>query len=215
MEPAQLILIRHGETVWNLEGKRQGHLDSPLTAQGIAQAEALARRLQHQSFNVLYSSDLGRAYQTAKMISDGTGHEIHVDKRLRERNLGIFQGLKPDEIQKTYPEEYRIYRTSAPDYIIPRGESRRQQLERNITCLENLAEKHFGEVIVIVTHGGVLSGLFRHTLSIPLDGPRHFEFTNASINVFACAKGDWVLHTWGDVAHLNSMGSPGSRIPML
>ena len=209
MEQAQLIVVRHGETEWNLEGRRQGHLDSPLTAKGIAQSEALAQRLANYSFSSLYSSDLGRAYQTAKLISDTTGHTILVDQRLRERNLGIFQGLKGDEIQQAYPGKLLLHKTGDPDYIIPQGESSRQQAQRNISCLEEFAQKHTGKVIVIVTHGGVLNALFRHILSIPIEAPRRFEFMNASINIFSCGKGTWMLQTWGEISHLQSVGTLG------
>lgn len=204
MDGAQIIVVRHGETTWNLEGRRQGHLDSPLTARGIAQAESLARRLKNLTFKALYGSDLGRAYRTARIIADSTGHRIIVDERLRERNLGIFQGLHTEEIRRTYPDAYQLHTTLGPDYIIPGGESMRQQVERNIRCLEELAQKHVGETIVVVTHVGVLSGLFRHTLSIPLEAPRRFEFRNGSINIFTYqSQGFWVLETWGDTGHLD------------
>lgn len=204
MEKAQVIVVRHGETTWNLDGRRQGHLDSPLTVIGVAQAQAIARRLKSQSFSALYSSDLGRAYETAKIISDATGRKIIVDERLRERHLGIFQGLKTEEVQRAYPEEYRLHKTLGPDYVIPGGESRRQQVKRNLGCLEEIAPKHLGQTIVVVTHGGVLSGLFRHVLSIPLEAPRRFEFYNGSINSFAYQNGSWMLCTWGEVSHLAS-----------
>ncbi|NIT32420.1 MAG: histidine phosphatase family protein, partial [Armatimonadetes bacterium] len=74
----------------------------------------------------------------------------------------------------SYPEEYQLHRTRGPDYVIPEGESARQMVERNMRCLEELAQKHPGQRITVVTHGGVLSGLFRHTFSIPLDAPRRF-----------------------------------------
>ncbi|MBI2359959.1 MAG: histidine phosphatase family protein [Deltaproteobacteria bacterium] len=205
MDRAQIIVVRHGETTWNLEGRRQGHLDSPLTARGIAQAESLARRLKKFTFKALYSSDLGRACRTAEIIANTTGHKVTVDERLRERNLGIFQGLHTEEIRQAHPEAYRLHTTLGPDYVIPSGESMRQQVERNIRCLEEIAQKHLGETIVVVTHVGVLSGLFRHTLSIPFQAPRRFEFRNASINIFTYQnQGFWVLQTWGDTGHLDA-----------
>ncbi|MGH7824835.1 MAG: histidine phosphatase family protein [Candidatus Binatia bacterium] len=206
MERTQLIIIRHGQTQWNIAGIRQGHLDSPLTDRGVAQAKALARRLAHESFSALYSSDLGRAVGTAKMISATTGHEIVTDARLRERHLGVFQGLSGEEIKEKHPEEYRLHRSIGPDYVIPSGESVRQQVKRNVDCLTETAKKHSGETIVVVTHGGVLSGFFRHTLSIPLGAPRRFEFVNAGLNVFTYA-GDWLLQTWGDISHLGAGGT--------
>ena len=202
MERTQVIIVRHGETEWNIANIRQGHLDSPLTEDGVAQAKALAQRLMRERFSALYSSDLGRAMQTARIIADVTGHEIVSDPRLRERHLGIFQGLSSDEIKEKHPEEYKLHRSLGPDYVIPSGESARQQVARNLAYLNEIAAKHLGETIVVITHGGVLSGLFRHTFSIPFEAPRRFEFTNAGLNVFAYEQGSWFLQTWGDLSHL-------------
>ncbi len=202
MNRTQIIIVRHGQTEWNIRGIRQGYLDSPLTAKGLAQAKALGQRLGRERFTTLYSSDLGRAVQTAQEISNVTGHEIVTDQRLRERQLGIFQGLNGEEIAAKYPEERRLMRSEGPGYVIPGGESMVQQVERNMACLNELAARHEGEQIVVVTHGGVVSGFFRHTLEISLEAPRRFEFVNAGINVFAREEGTWMLLTWGDVSHL-------------
>ena len=199
----QIIIVRHGQTQWNIRKIRQGHLDSELTDKGVIQARALGQRLARESFTALYSSDLGRALHTARMIAAATGHEIVTDERLRERHLGVFQGLSGDEIKDKHPEEYRLHRTLGPEYVIPGGESVRQQVARNVDCLDEIALKHPGEKVVVVTHGGVVSGLFRHALNIPLDAPRRFEFVNAGLNVFAYEEGYWILRTWGDVSHLD------------
>jgi probable phosphoglycerate mutase len=198
----KLIVVRHGETHANLYGRWQGHSDSPLTKAGIAQAEAVAQRLKGCRFSRLYSSDLGRALQTAQIIADRTGHEIILDERLRERHLGVFQGLTRAEMEATYPEEWHLYRTAGPDYAIPGGESAPQRFERSTTCLREIATHHPGETVVIITHGGVLNGLLRHTLGIPLEAPRRFRIWNASINVFLFDGENWLLDTWGDVSHL-------------
>jgi probable phosphoglycerate mutase len=210
MERTQVIIIRHGETEWNIANIRQGHLDSPLTEEGIAQAKALAGRLMRETFSIIYSSDLGRAMQTAQIIAEATGHEIVADARLRERHLGIFQGLSSDEIKEKHPEEDKLHRSLGPDYVIPAGESVRQQVARNLAYLSEIAAKHLGETIVVITHGGVLSGLFRHTFSIPFEAPRRFEFTNAGLNVFLYEEGSWFLQTWGDLSHLANGGSNNS-----
>ncbi len=202
MERTQVFIVRHGQTEWNIANIRQGHLDSPLTEAGVAQARALARRLLRERFTALYSSDLGRAVQTAQIIAQATGHEVITDPRLRERHLGIFQGLVGDEIREKYPEEYKLHRSLGPDYVIPGGESVQQQVARNLAYLNEIAAKHLGETILVITHGGVLSGLFRHTFSIPFEAPRRFEFTNAGLNVFVYQAGNWFLQTWGDLSHL-------------
>ena len=142
MERTQFIIVRHGQTQWNHRGVRQGHLDSDLTERGIAQAKALAIRLAREHFTRLYSSDLGRAVHTAQIIAASTGHEIVTEARLRERHLGIFQGLNGDEIKARYPEEHRLHRSVGPDYVIPGGESVRQQVARNVAYLTEIAPKH-------------------------------------------------------------------------
>jgi 2,3-bisphosphoglycerate-dependent phosphoglycerate mutase len=213
MDRTQVIIVRHGETEWNIKSIRQGNLDSRLTEKGIAQAKALAQRLTREHFTALYSSDLGRAVQTAEEVASVTGHEIITDPRLRERHLGIFQGLSGEEIKQKHPEEYKLHRSLGPDYVIPGGESVKQQVERNIAYLNEIGSKHLGETIVVVTHGGVISGLFRHTFSIPFNAPRRFEFTNAGLNIFAYEEGNWFLLTWGDVSHLAPDGRTEGEDP--
>jgi probable phosphoglycerate mutase len=213
MDRAQIIIVRHGQTEWNIKGIRQGNLDSRLTEKGMAQAKALAQRLAREHFKALYSSDLGRAVQTAQEVASVTGHEIITDPRLRERHLGIFQGLSGEEIKHKHPEEYKLHRSLGPDYVIPGGESVKQQVVRNITYLNEIGSKHLGETIVVVTHGGVISGLFRHTFSIPFNAPRRFEFTNAGLNIFAYEEGNWFLLTWGDVSHLAPDGRTEGEDP--
>ena len=123
MQRTQVIIVRHGETEWNIRGIRQGHLDSRLTTKGMAQAKALGARLGREKFTALYSSDLGRAVESAQAIANVTGHAILTDERLRERHLGIFQGLNAEEINSKYPEERRLMRTEGPGYVIPGGET--------------------------------------------------------------------------------------------
>ena len=207
MDATYVIVVRHGETYWNIEGRRQGHLDSTLTEKGRAQAEALSERFTPESCTAIYSSDLGRAYDTASIIAAKTGHEVVADERLRERHLGIFQGLDGDEIRARYPREYEEHRNGGADHAVPSGESFREQTKRNMLCLEELACRHAGEIIMVVTHGGVLSALFRHTLDISLDAPRRFSFKNASVNLFKYQDGVWGLETWGDIAHLKQLGA--------
>lgn len=199
-----LIAIRHGETEWNSEGRFQGHLNSVLNEEGRAQAQALAERLAAERFDLLLSSDLGRALQTASAVAMRTGHEILVEPRLRERRMGIFQGLTPAEVQARYPEEYARFRTHDPDYVIPGGESMRQLFERSVACFSALAERYAGLTLATVTHGGVLAMLYRHAVSMPLEAPRDFPLHNTGMNRFRHRLGAWELQSWGDIAHLES-----------
>lgn len=197
-----LLAIRHGETEWNSEGRFQGHLNSVLNNEGRAQAQALGERLATERFDLLLSSDLGRALQTASAIAMRTGHEIVVEPRLRERHMGIFQGLTPAAVQARYPEEYARFSSRDPDYVIPEGESMRQLFERSVACFSELAERHAGLTLATVTHGGVLAMLYRHAMAMPLDAPRNFSLHNTGVNRLRHRRGAWQLQSWGDIAHL-------------
>src|SRR6266516_4712814 len=111
MATTGFIILRHGETVWNREDRYQGHLDSTLTALGLEQTRALAERLSGCQCRALYSSDLGRARHTAEIIANKTGHRLLLDTRLRERHLGMFQGLVQSEIEEKFPDEYRLFKS--------------------------------------------------------------------------------------------------------
>lgn len=198
-----LIAIRHGETEWNSQGRFQGHLDSVLNHDGLTQAKALGAYLARERFDLLLSSDLGRALQTASAIAMRTGHEIAVEPRLRERRMGIFQGLTPDEAQARYPDAYARFSSHDPDYVIPEGESMRQLFERSVACFTELAARHAGLTLAAVTHGGILAMLYRHTRAMSLQAPRDFPLHNAGVNRFRHRLGAWQLQSWGEVSHLD------------
>ena len=202
MKDTRVIAIRHGETVWNLEGREMGQKDSPLTPKGGAQADALSTRLAGVTFQALYSSDLGRALDTARCIAKK--HEIDVvpDARLRERNMGIFEGLTIPEMREQHPDVRREYEQTGGSFVIPNGESGDQRQARSVACFEELAQRHVGETIVIVTHGGVLAGVFQHVLGLPFESGRSFKRSNASLSVFLYRTSGWFLETWNDTSHL-------------
>ena len=198
----EILLIRHGETHWNKEGRMQGQNDSPLTPLGLHQARQLASRLKDVSFTTLYSSDLGRAHQTARCIADATGHEVRADTGLRERCFGIFEGLTNAEIQVQHPEEHVRFATRNPDYAVPGGESTVQFRDRCVACLESIAQRHVGETVVVVSHGLVLDMVYRTANGMPLDVPRGFPLLNCAVNTFRHSPAGWLAVAVGDVSHL-------------
>jgi 2,3-bisphosphoglycerate-dependent phosphoglycerate mutase len=202
-----LYAVRHGETEWNLAGKQQGHLDSPLTPDGIRQAELLAGGLAKKQIDVLYSSDLGRAMQTANIIGDRLCLEVHSDARFREIHLGIMQGLTRKEFAELYPEEAARLNSGNSDYALPGGESLSQVSARHIICAEEILGNNIGKNILIVGHGGVLRSFFHKTTNTPPAGPRRYSLYNASINAFLISDGEWKLATWGEIAHLEGLKS--------
>jgi broad specificity phosphatase PhoE len=203
----RVIAIRHGETEWNALGREQGQLDSPLTARGLEQAQAIARRLQRTSFSALYSSDLGRALATANIAAKATGAKVEVDAGLRERHTGIFQGMTKAQMAAQYASEYAAYSADPHTYAIPGGESGQQRSERSVRVMNTLADRHADETIVAITHGGFLIGFFEHVLGLAPGNNWRFKRQNAAFNVFARVDGVWTLETWNDTSHLEALGS--------
>lgn len=204
----RVIAIRHGETEWNALGREQGQLDSPLTARGLKQAEAIANRLKYVKFSAFYSSDLGRALSTAEIVAKATGARIEVDAGLRERHTGIFQGLTHEQMAAQYPSEYAAYRADPYAYRVPNGESGQQRTERSVRLMNALADRHADETIAVITHGGFLIGFFEHVLGLAPGNAWRFKRQNAAFNVFDRSnKGAWSLETWNDTSHLDALGS--------
>lgn len=200
--PTRVLAVRHGETLWNVAGRMQGYLDSPLDASGQAQADALGSRLATEAIDALYVSDLGRTMETAQRIAAHTRHALVPDARLRERHLGIFQGLTGDEASERYPEHWRRFRSRDPEHNLDTGESLRQFSTRVVTAVAALAAAHPGGTILVVTHGGVLDCLRRHATGMALDAHRTYTLLNASLNTFSVAGSAWAMVNWGDVSHL-------------
>ena len=198
----RVIAVRHGQTEWNVQARIQGQGDSDLTEEGKAQARSIAERLAREPFDVLVSSDLGRAAQTAQAIADRCAKPLVLDARLRERHFGVGEGMTYEEVDRAYPGAFARIRNVDPDFVIPGGESRRQFHERVRTAFDSLAEAHAGKTIVIVTHGGVLATFFRHVHGIALDVAHPIAIMNASYNMLAYDAGTWSVVTWSDSAHL-------------
>ena len=197
-----LIVVRHGETLWNREKRMQGTTDTPLSDVGQAQARALGKRLSGRDFSALYASDLARARETASIIAEHTGRELVVDARLRERCFGIFEGLTALEIEQRFPDEHARFVSRDPDYEVPGGECARRFAERCLGCLAEIAGRHPGEEIVVVTHGLVLDSLYRAAEGLGHGERRPVPLINASLNFFGHGAGRWRLVLWGDVTHL-------------
>ncbi len=201
----ELIIVRHGKTAWNLEGRLQGQQDTDLHPIGVRQAEALAERLQDEPLAAIYSSDLKRAAQTAECVAQRKRQPIILRQGLRERNFGVFEGKTRTELETEFPEAWAKFHRYDPDYAMPDGMSLREFYANGIGCLEEIARQHPGERILIVTHGGLLGGLLRLTLGIPYSTPSRYQGANTAINIFAFEHDAWTLTTWGDASHLRDI----------
>jgi 2,3-bisphosphoglycerate-dependent phosphoglycerate mutase len=199
---SEILLIRHGETQWNLQRRMQGQQDSPLTPLGLQQARQVARRLRGVPHTALYSSDLGRAWQTARCIAEETGQDVVREPRLRERCFGIFEGLTNAEIEALHPDLHVLFEQRDPHFVMPGGESAAQFHERCLEALQAIADRHDGETVAVVTHGLVLDALYRAACKMPLQQPRGFPLLNCSISTFRYTPDGWVAVSVCDVQHL-------------
>jgi len=156
-DPRTLVLLRHGETDWNAEGRAQGHTDVPLNAAGRAQAETVAPVLAALRPARLWSSDLARASQTAEYVAAATGLEIEPDARLREYDMGARSGLTLAELAVAFPEEYADRLAGRHTLVVAGEESTDQVRDRVVSalrdCLDALGPGRTG---VVVLHGGCL-----------------------------------------------------------
>jgi probable phosphoglycerate mutase len=206
MASTRIILVRHGETDWNASGRIQGHNDTPLNAVGREQARRAAQRLVGEPVRGLYSSDLVRSSETAAIIGQALGLTVVTSPRLRERRYGAWEGLTSAEIQACYPELFAEWRTRSPDFAPPEGETRAQLLTRTLVELQTIARRRAGEVVVVVTHGGLCYVLFEHILGSVNGDRREFTFGNASIHTLEVTGGRWSVTSMNDIAHLQSTG---------
>ncbi|MDJ0814761.1 MAG: histidine phosphatase family protein [Desulfobacterales bacterium] len=206
-----LLIIRHGETVWNAEQRFQGHEDSPLNETGRRQVAALGKRMKNMKFDGMISSDLGRTRETAAIITNFTGHSVELDSRLRERNYGVLEGLTVDEIMQEHSDVLDQLKKGDPDYLPPEGETHRQHYRRNIAFFEEVLQQRCETTIAVVAHGGVLDSIFRYISGLSLAHPRCFIAANASLTIVShgifYSTPRWVLETWCETGHLDGIAN--------
>ena len=207
MESTRLLLVRHGETAWNADGRLQGHLDIALNDVGRAQARRLAAALadEREPIDIIYSSDLARALQTAQAVADATGAPLIATPALRERDFGAFQGRSFAAIEAELPDEAERWRRRDPDWAPPgAGESLLQFKERITHAVCALAAKNIGKHVAMFTHGGVLDVLYRAATGLGLQDARTWRLDNAAINrLLWTPDGGLTLVGWADSFHLD------------
>ena len=201
MKETELILIRHGETVWNSQQRMQGHSNSDLSEEGRAQIESLGQWMKNVSFDHIYSSDSLRARQTAEAITKYSGHTLKIDQRLREKNLGVFEGLTTEEAKERHPEIFRLFKTADSNYVIDEGESTQQLLDRALEFIEEIRLMHLDKRVVLVTHGGVVRVLIKHTLGLSVGSPTRFLIKNTGLFRLVWNE-KWLVAQMGGVLHL-------------
>jgi broad specificity phosphatase PhoE len=170
MSTTHVLLIRHGQSRGNAEGRFGGHTDTPLSARGRRQAEATAKALASEKFTTIYSSDLKRAVETATPLAKLTRAPLEATDAFRERSVGVMEGLTFEEAAAQYPEQYAALLHRDFEHVLQGGESYRQTLDRAATKLDEIIQKHKGGRIAVFTHTGAICILILHLMGA-LDSP--------------------------------------------
>jgi broad specificity phosphatase PhoE len=202
----KLLLIRHGQSIANAEGRLQGQFDSPLTDLGREQVRALGRRLLREGWGVsaLYASDLSRAAETAELLATSLDAPVILDERLREYDIGVLNGVIWREIEFLFPEIWQGLHQSHEWVPIPGEEGNEAFHARLAAALGDIQAGHGeGEVVGLVSHGGSLGMMLAHLLSMETRRPTPFRFGNASLSVVEFHSRGPVLSCLNDTCHVD------------
>jgi probable phosphoglycerate mutase len=212
MKITRITAIRHGETAWNVDTRIQGQLDVGLNDKGRWQAERTGAALASDDIDVIYSSDLWRAYDTALSVAKPHGLTVYTDEALRERGFGDFQGKTFAEIEATLPDQALLWRKRVPDFAPPGGGESLLQLQERVTqCLRRLAEQNIGKHMVVVSHGGVMDVLYRAATGLDVQAPRTWALSNAAINRLLWNGEHLSLVGWADTSHIDNAAFEPAR----
>ena len=182
----RILLARHGETEWNRIGRWQGQADPPLNDTGRRQAAALADRLAGQPISAVYTSDLRRASETARIVADRLGVELHEDPGLREIDVGSWSGLTRAEVEERFPEGFQRWQAGGIGHD---GETSEQLTARVVAAVERVARAHPGATVLAVTHGGAIRAVRRHAAGDP-----GAVLENGAVVAIGLVEGALILH---------------------
>ena len=202
-QATRVLAIRHGETLWNVDSRIQGHLDISLNDTGRWQAERLGMALKDEPIAAIYASDLSRAHDTALAVSRHTGVPVQAEPGLRERSFGEFEGRTFAEIETELPAPAQRWRQRDPTFTPTGGESLLMLEARVLSVAARLAAQHPGEQIALFAHGGVMDILYRAATRLDLQAPRTWALGNTAVNRLLWSPEGFSLVGWADVQHLS------------
>lgn len=199
----RLIIVRHGQTLWNLERKYQGHSDIALTDNGLRQAEAVAARLATEKIDAVYASDLSRAFKTAQCIAAKHNLPVSLVPALREIKFGDWEGLTYEQITAQWPGMLGKLWSTPDELQIPGGESFQQLKERAYAAVEKIVADHPEQTVAIVAHGGTIGTILCAMLDIHLNHVWSIRQDNTAVNIIEYYEGRPTITLLNCVRHLN------------
>ncbi len=198
----EIIFLRHGETEWNKMSRYQGSLNIGLNEKGREQARQAASLLETRKIDLIVSSDLDRARDTASVVGERIGLDVHPRQDLREMDFGIWEGKDYPTIQKESPEAYQKWMEDPVKNPPPEGESLVDFKERVVGACQEILRRG-EENILIVCHGGVIMAYLAHILGMDLRNYRRLRVSNAGISRVSYYDSQAVLNTFNCTTHLS------------
>ncbi len=206
----RLLLVRHGETPWNLDGRLQGSTDVDLSEKGREQARLVGRRLSTKAIDLAYSSNQSRARETAEIILEGRDVEgrdvpLHAIPELRERSHGVFEGLTAKERRQRYPDLFAASLLNNLDFAPTGGETFRQTNRRMAAWAQDFRDAHLDSTVLVVGHGGTLRAAILGWLDLPDHTTFRFIMANCSLSIIDTYPDNAVLRLYNDTSHLEPL----------
>jgi Fructose-2,6-bisphosphatase len=202
----QILLVRHGQTDWNLEERFRGRFDVPLNEAGRHQAQATGQWIASRwNVSAIYASPLSRAVQTAEAIARWFSLPVTAYPGLIDLDFGDWQGKTPDEVRATWPQIYRAWLENPQSVRIPGGETIDELRSRALKAVQELVARHSKETIVLVAHTDVNRALILEILGLPTNQIWRLRQDNCAINVIQAAGNQFVLVSMNETGHLAFM----------
>ncbi|QQY80650.1 putative phosphoglycerate mutase [Keratinibaculum paraultunense] len=199
----KIYLVRHGESQWNPIKKIQGQTDIPLTKKGLNQAHLIGNRLISENIDKIYSSDLKRAYTTAKIIGNKIKLEVTIMKEFREINFGIWEGMTNEELLQNFYDEIQIWRRNPEKLSLEKSESLQMLQERAMKGINNIiAENKEKSNILVVSHGATIKTIILGLLNIDLTHFKNLTISNTGLTIIEFREYNPVIKILNDICHL-------------
>ena len=202
----ELLLIRHGQTDWNTQGRVQGGGD--LNNIGIAQSNLLATVLQDSQASTIYTSPSKRTHQTAVIIATALSLEVNTTPLLKDIDYGVWSGALLADLIKDDPDLFEQWEKDPSSVTFPEGESLLDLRTRISVFMDEITEKHSSDTVVVVTHESPIISMLAVALDIPDSSHRNFHADNASLTVLQFKNTHYILSTFNDTSHLDVIDEP-------
>ena len=205
IDMSRIILVRHGETEWNKEEVFRGRIDVKLNSTGLSQAEETGKALSGEAIQVVYTSPLSRAHDTARKIIHFQDAPVVIEDSFTDLDFGEWQGLPLSEVRERYSDIYRRWKDEPHLVKFSGGESLREVSERSKSALQKLILEHPEETCAIVSHRVICKVMILSMLGLPLERFWDIRQDTCAISIFLYQERRWIVELLNDTCHLKAL----------